>query len=168
MLQRHLCCHYTNRLYNRYRRIWTLINGFGDRRVAITPYTYNGFSGNRTHNLSLKRRLLCLLSYKPLTPMAGLEPATRRLTAACSTNWATWIYWVNAKGLEPLTPGLEDRCSNSYWATHSWNPPDRIRTCDISVKSRLPYHLATGGQNINLSFVWMFSFDHNVSPFCFF
>ena len=45
----------------------------------------NGGCGEvRTHNLPVKSRVLYQLSYTPLAGMAGLEPATFRLTAGRS------------------------------------------------------------------------------------
>lgn len=49
------------------------------------------------------------------TPAAGLEPATRWLTATHSTNWVTRDQ-KPPTGLEPATYGLQNHCSTN-WAT---------------------------------------------------
>ncbi len=67
-----------------------------------------------------------------------------------------------ATGLEPATFGLRVRCSPIE--LHKPSAPDRTRTCDIWVKSPLPYHLATDAYYLGLSQCFRFRFVFIIIP----
>lgn len=50
----------------------------------------------------------------------GLEPPTQRLTAPCSTGWATEKETTGKIGLEPMTGDFEDHCSTTKLLTQTF------------------------------------------------
>ena len=72
---------------------------------------------------------------------AGLEPTHARVKVWCLTNLANpQKILVCLKGVEPLTPALEGRCSIQLSYRHMVGAGDGIRTRDPRLGKAMLYH----------------------------
>ena len=92
----------------------------------------------------LIRRLLCLLSYAPITneklvAVAGIEPAS--LDYQSSTLSLSYTALVDPAGLKPAPHGLKGRCSVTRAPDQKIGCGGRIRTFGSRINNAVPYQL---------------------------
>ena len=86
------------------------LSGVCSNQLSYEPI-YGGGKEIRTPDPLLARQVLSQLSYTPRVGLNGLEPSTSRLSGVRSNQLSYRPIVVEVKGVEPLTPCVQGKCS---------------------------------------------------------